>query len=166
MPRFPELNASLGETLDLPLPLPGGRVKEYSVPPLDAETWARFTALWTDLGSKDDEEEVDKATEEDYYRKALGVVYDELVSDKAAWAQIRRCGITAINWHLHGEERALEVWEGGAPKTPSTSETDELTETPAEGPSIPTPASESGTAPSRSRARASRGPTSSAAGSS
>lgn len=166
MPKFPELDASLGETLDLPLPLPGGGVTIYSVQPLDAETWARFTALWTNLGSKDDDEEVDKATEEDYYRKALGAVYDELVADKAAWAQIRRCGVTAINWHLHGADRALEVWEGGAPKTPSTSETDELTETPAEAPSTPRPASETGTTPSPSRARASRGQTSSDAGSS
>ena len=164
MPRFPELDASLGETLDLPVPLPSGQVKDYSVQPLDAETWARFTALWTDLGSKDDDEEVDKATEEDYYRKALGIVYEQLVADKAAWAQIRRCGVTAINWHLHGVERALEVWEGGAPKTPSTSETDELTETLAEAPSTPQPGSETGITPSR--ARASRGRTSSGAGSS
>ena len=164
MPRFPELEASLGEPLVLPVPLPGGQVKEYSVPPLDAETWARFSALWSGLADKDDEEQVDKKTEEDYFRKSLGPVYDELVADKAAWTLIRRCGMTAVTWHIHGEDRAIQVWMGGVPKSSSTSETDETTETPAEAPSTPSPASETGTTPTPTRARASRGQTSSTAG--
>jgi hypothetical protein len=166
MPRFPELDASLGETLDLPVPLRSGQVKEYKVLPLDAETWARFTAMWTAVADQDDDEEVDKKTEEDYFRKALGDVYDQLTADGVFWAQVRRCGLAAIAWHLHGEERAMAVWLGASPKAPSTSETSSLTETPAEDPSTPSPASETGTTPSPRRARASRGPTSSAAGSS
>jgi hypothetical protein len=165
MPRFPELDASLGETLDLPVPLPGGGIMTYSVQPLDAETWARFTAMWATVADQDDDEEVDKKTEEDYFRKALGDVYDQLVVDHAAWLQIRRCGLTAITWHLHGEERAMLVWLGQDPKALSTSETSETEETPAEDPSTPSPASETGTTPSPRR-RASRGRTSSPAGSS
>jgi hypothetical protein len=165
MPKFPELDASLGETLDLPVPLPSGQVKEYKVPALDAENWARFTALWSTVSGQDDDEEVDKRTEEDYFAKALGTVYDQLVADRAAWPQIRRCGVTAVNWHLHGEERAMAVWLGASPKAQSTSEMSETTETPAEDPSTPQPASETGTTPNPKRPR-SRGRTSSTGGSS
>lgn len=164
MPRFPELDASLGETLDLPVPLPSGQVKEYSVQPLDAKMWARFTAMWTTVADADDDEEVDKATEEDYFRKALGDVYDQLTADGVFWKQIRRCGLAAIAWHLHGEERAMEVWLGASPKAPSTSETSSMAETQAEDPSTPPPDSGTGTTPNPRR-RASRGPTSSSAGS-
>ncbi|WP_326637271.1 hypothetical protein OG884_26495 [Streptosporangium sp. NBC_01755] len=175
MPKFPELDASLGETLDLPVPLPkrgsrpAGQVKMYSVPPLDADTWTRFTARFTSLkdkalAAKDDDEEVaDDQSEAALHRQSLGAVYDELVADGAAWPQIRRCGLTALNWHIHGEERAMEVWAGGIPKRRSTSETDGTTETLAEAPSTPSPGSESGTTRSR-RDRASRGQTSSPAG--
>lgn len=169
MPRFPELDASLGETLDLPVPLPGGQVKIYNVQPLDADTWARFTARFTGIKDRaanatdDDEEVADDKSEAALHRQSLSAVYDELVADKAAWPQIRRCGLTALSWHIHGEERAMEVWAGGIPKRQSTSETDEPTETPAAGRSTPSPASASGTTRNR-KAPGSSGRTSSAAG--
>lgn len=167
MPKFPELDASLGETLDLPV---NGKV--YSVPPLDAETWARFSAQFTRLSDKaakaesDDEEVADDRNEATLYRRGLGPVYDELAKDGATWAQIRVCGKTALVWHLHGTEVAMKMWtEGGSPKPTSTSETTEPTETPAAAPSTPSPASESGTTRSR-KDRASNGRTSSRAGAS
>ncbi|MFC3980166.1 hypothetical protein ACFYY8_06245 [Streptosporangium sp. NPDC001559] len=160
MPRFPELDASLGETLDLPVPLPArgsrpaGQTKVYQVKPMDADTWARFTAHFTGVRDRaaaaqsDDEEILDDRSEAAFLRRSLGAVYDELVADGAAWPQIRRCGATALNWHLHGEERAMEVWQGGLPKLTSTSETTDE-ETPAAAPSTPSPASGSGTTRSR-----------------
>ncbi|MFI6814426.1 hypothetical protein ACIBG7_18590 [Nonomuraea sp. NPDC050328] len=159
MPKFPEMAASLGETLDLPVPLPNGRTKTYVIQPLDADTWARFASGMRALG--EDDEPVD---EEVIFRKALGdEIYDELAADGAAWVQIRRCGATAMQWHMHGEERALQVWEGGVPKRLSTSETDDQTETQEEGPSTPRRASGSGTTPNR-RTQGSRGSSSSGGG--
>lgn len=159
MPKFPEMAASLGETLDLPVPLPNGETKTYVIPPMDADSWARFAAGMRALG--EDDEVVDEAV---IFRKALGdEIYDQLVADGAAWVQIRRCGATAMQWHMHGEERALQVWEGGIPKRLSTSETDDPTETQEAGPSTPRPASESGTTPSP-KTRASRGSSSSSGG--
>ncbi|MFF0860897.1 hypothetical protein ACFYUV_03990 [Nonomuraea sp. NPDC003560] len=169
MPKFPELDASLGEPLELPVPLPAygdrpaGQVKVYYVPPVDGETWewlaARFAA-----GGGDDDEQVDDKSEKTIYLRCLSqAVYDQLWADKAGWEQIRRCGLTALSWHVQGEEQAMKVWVGGPPKKKSTSETDEPTETPAEDPSTPTPGSESGTTPSPRR-RASRGQTSSNGG--
>jgi hypothetical protein len=176
MPKFPELDASLGETLDLPVPLPArgsrpaGQVKTYSVPALDADTWARLASKFTGLRDKaaaaesDDEEIADDRSEAALYRQSLGTVYDELTSDGATWKQIRACGLTALTWHIHGTDAAMEIWaRGGVPKPRSTSTTDESTETPAEAPSTPPPASESGTTQSPRR-RASRGQTSSPAG--
>ncbi|MEV4245226.1 hypothetical protein AB0J63_17645 [Streptosporangium canum] len=169
MPKFPELDASLGETLDLPVPLPAGRVMTYSVLPLDADTWARLASRFTGLKDKaatandEDEEVADDKSEAALYRQSLGSVYDDLVSDGATWKQIRACGLTALTWHIHGTEAAMEIWaRGGVPKPRSTSTTDE-TETPAEAPSTPSPASASGTTPSR-RTRGSSGRTSSPAG--
>lgn len=159
MPKFPELEASLGETLDLPVPLPGGGITTYSIPPMTADSWARFASGMRALG--DDDEPVD---EEVIFRKALGDdVYDHLVADGATWTQIRRCGATAMQWHMHGEERAMQVWLGGLPKRASTSETDEPTETPAEAPSTPRRASANGTTRNR-KTPASRGKASSRAG--
>ncbi|GGS88529.1 hypothetical protein GCM10010176_035380 [Nonomuraea spiralis] len=159
MPKFPELNASLGESLELPVPLPRGQVKTYYVPPVDAETWEWLSARF----AAGDDEEVDDRSEKTIYQRCLGPVYDELYADKAGWEQVRRCGLTALSWHVQGEEAAMKVWVGGPPKRRSTSETDEPTETPAEDPSTPTPDSESGTTPSRRR-QASPGRTSSSGG--
>ncbi|MGW4469665.1 DUF7426 family protein [Nonomuraea sp. NPDC004354] len=161
MPRFPELDASLGETLDLPVPLPNGQVKTYSVPPVDAETW---TWLTTRFGAAGDDETVDDTSEMALYGHCLGPVLDQLKTDRAGLEQIRRCGLTALSWHVYGEEAALKIWEGGIPKRRSTSETAEPTEIPAEAPSTPSPGSESGTTPTPKRARGSRGRTSSTAG--
>ncbi|MFD0886768.1 hypothetical protein ACFQ08_19650 [Streptosporangium algeriense] len=170
MPRFPELDASLGETLDLPLRLPSGQMKTYVVQPVDAESWTWLTARFTGLSEKvatakdDGEEAVDDRGEAALYRRCLGPVYDELLADRAGWRQIRACGLTALAWHVHGEEAAQEVWErGGLPKSKSTSEMSDETGTPAEDPSTPSPASESGTTPNR-KGRASVGTTSSPAG--
>ncbi len=176
MPKFPELDASLGETLDLPVPLPArgsrpaGQVKVYSVPALDADTWARLAARFTGLKDKaaaaesDDEEVADDRSEAALYRRSLGPVYDELTSDGATWTQIRACGLTALTWHIHGTDAAMEIWaRGGVPKPRSTSTTDESTETPAEAPSTPPPVSGSGTTRSR-KAQGSSGRTSSPAG--
>lgn len=163
MPKFPELDASLGETLDLPVPLPSGQVKEYKVPPVDAETWAWITARFA-TGS--DDEEVDDTSEGTLYRRCLGdAVYDELWADHAGWDQIRRCGLTSLSWHVNGEETALKVWVGGVPKRPSTSETAEPTETSAEAPSTRRRASATGTTPTPKKPR-SPGRTSSTAGTS
>ncbi|MGW4411158.1 DUF7426 family protein [Nonomuraea sp. NPDC004702] len=163
MPRFPELDASLGESLDLPVPLPSGQVKTYSVPPVDAETWTWISKRFT---TSNDDDEVDDKSEMTLHKRCLGPVYDELVADKAVMDQIRRCGLTALAWHVQGEEQAMKVWVGGVPKRRSTSETDEPTETPAEDPSTQTPDSESGTTPTRIKAPGSRGRTSSNAGTS
>lgn len=160
MPKFPELSASLSETLDLPVPLPAGQVKTYRVPPVDAETWTWLTSKFV---SSSDDETVDDASETTLYRRCLGPVYDELVADRAVMEQIRRCGLTALSWHVYGEEGALRVWEGGIPKRRSTSATDQPAGTPAEAPSTPPPVSASGTTPTR-KTRASRGRTSSTAG--
>ncbi|MET7333271.1 hypothetical protein [Nonomuraea sp. NPDC005650] len=154
------MDASLGETLDLPVPLPSGQVKEYKVPPVDAETWTWLTVRF----NARDDEEVDDESETALWERCLGPVYEQLVADRAGWEQIRRCGLTALSWHVQGEEQAMKVWVGGVPKRSSTSETDEPTETPAEAPSTPTPDSETGTAPTPKRARGSRGRTSSNAG--
>ncbi|WP_165781083.1 DUF7426 family protein [Streptosporangium minutum] len=169
MPRFPELDASLGETLDLPVPLPVGGVMTYSVLPLDADTWTRLASRFTGIKDKalaaqdDDEEVADDKSEAALYRQSLGSVYDDLVSDGATWKQIRACGLTALTWHIHGTEAAMEIWaRGGIPKPRSTSTSDE-TETPAEGRSTPRPGSASGTTRSR-KAPASPGKTSSPAG--
>lgn len=161
MPKFPELDASLGEPLHLPVPLPAGQTKTYSVPPVDAETW---TWLSVRFNARDDEE-VDDAGETALWQRCLGPVYGQLVEDKASWEQIRRCGLTALAWHVQGEEHAMTVWVGGVPKRQSTSETSTPAETPEEGPSTPTPASETGTTPTRKR-RPSPGQTSSNAGTS
>jgi hypothetical protein len=161
MPKFPELDASLGESLDLPVPLPSGQTKTYSVPPVDAETW---TWLSVRFAARDDEE-VDDTGETTLWQRCLGPVYDQLVEDRAGWEQIRRCGLTALAWHVQGEEHAMKVWVGGIPKKRSTSETDGPTETPEEAPSTPTAGSETGTTPTRRR-RPSPGPTSSTAGTS
>ncbi|MFJ2029426.1 hypothetical protein [Streptosporangium sp. NPDC087985] len=170
MPKFPELDASLGETLDLPVPLPGGGTMTYSVQPLDADTWARLASRFTGLkdraaAAKDDDEEIaDDRSEAALYRQSLGSVYDDLISDGAAWKQIRACGLTALTWHVHGEEAAMEIWaRGGVPKPRSTSTTDEPAGTPAEDPSTPSPASATGTTRNPSR-RASPGKTSSRVG--
>ncbi|WP_187415138.1 hypothetical protein [Nonomuraea sp. PA05] len=160
MPRFPQLAASIGEPLYLPVPLPSGQVKEYAVPPADAETWTQLTTRFAASG---DDDVIDDPTEADLYRRWLGPVYDELEADGAAWEQIRRCGVTVFAWHVHGEEAALRVWEGGLPKPRSTSTTVE-TETPAEDRSTPQPASANGTTRSRKTA-GSRGRTSSTGGS-
>lgn len=171
MPKFPELDASLGETLDLPVRLPSGRSTIYSVPPADAENWARLASRFTGLAEKaaaaesDDEEVADDRSESALYRLSLGeAVYDQLVADGAGWRQIRACGLTALTWHIHGAEAAQDVWaRGGLPKTRSTSTTAEETGTPAADPSTLTPASGSGTTPHR-KGRASRGTSSSPAG--
>ncbi|MFE3449622.1 hypothetical protein ACFXJ8_11870 [Nonomuraea sp. NPDC059194] len=163
MPRFPELDASLGETLDLPVPLPAGQVKEYKVPPVDADTWTWLTARFA---ASSDDDVLDDETETGLYRRCLGPVYDQLKTDKAGWEQIRRCGLAALAWHVHGEQAALKVWEGGLPKQRSKSETGEPTETQAEAPSTPPPGSESGTTPTLRKAQGSRGRTSSTAGTS
>lgn len=170
MPKFPELDASLGETLDLPLRLPSGQTKTYVVQPTTAENWAKLAARFTGLQDRlaaaqnDDEEVADDRSELALYRLTLGAVFDELVTDGAAWRQIRAAGLTALSWHMHGPEAAEQTWrEGGLPKPRSTSETDATLETPAEDPSTNSPASESGTTRSR-RGRASGGTTSSPAG--
>ncbi|MER7206338.1 hypothetical protein ABT340_04665 [Streptosporangium sp. NPDC000239] len=170
MPKFPELDASLGETLDLPLRLPSGQMKICIVQPVDAKTWAKLAARFTGLRDRlaaaqsDDEEVADDRSELALYRLTLGTVFDELVADGAAWRQIRAAGLTALSWHMHGPEAAEQTWrEGGLPKPRSTSETSDETGTPAEGPSTPSPASESGTTPNR-KGQASAGTTSSPAG--
>ncbi|MGA5764475.1 DUF7426 family protein [Nonomuraea bangladeshensis] len=161
MPKFPELDASLGESLDLPVPLPSGQTKTYSVPPVDAETW-----LWLSVRfNARDDEEVDDDSETMLWQRCLGPVYKQLVEDKAGWEQIRRCGLTALSWHVQGEEQAMKVWVGGVPKRRSTSETAEPMETPAADQSTPTPVSESGITPNR-KTQESRGRTSSNGGTS
>ncbi|GHH67631.1 hypothetical protein GCM10017673_14950 [Streptosporangium violaceochromogenes] len=163
MPKFPELDASLGETLELPLRLPSGQAKTYVVQPVNAKDWAQLAARFTGIKDKirdaqaDDEEVVDDRSEAALHRMTLGPVYDELTADGAAWRQIRACGLTALAWHVHGDEAAQEVWErGGLPKPASASSEEGA----VEGPSTPTRASGSGTTRNR-RGQASPGRTSS-----
>ncbi|MEU4332328.1 DUF7426 family protein [Nonomuraea dietziae] len=166
MPKFPEVAQFLGETLDLPI---GGTV--YSVPPVDAKVGVRLVTRFTEVASKaeaaqdDDEEVADDLGEIALYQDTLGPVYAQLLADKVKWPMIKAAGLTALAWHLHGEEIALIVWErGGFPKRALTSEKKETPVIQGAVLSTPSPASESGTTPSRKRVRASRGRTSSPAG--
>jgi hypothetical protein len=165
MPKFPEVAAFLGETLDLPI---NGTV--YSIPAVDGETGVRLTARFTDAAEKTDagegDEEVDDLSEIQLYKECLGPVYAQLLANKVPWPMIKAAALTALAWHVHGEATALVVWErGGFPKRALTSEkTAEPTVIQGEVLSTPTPASESGTTPTPKRARRSRGATSSPAG--
>ncbi|MFD1940531.1 hypothetical protein ACFSKW_54660 [Nonomuraea mangrovi] len=161
MPKFPEVAAFLGETLDLPI---NGTV--YSVPPVDAETGVRLVSRFTEVASKADDEEVsDDLTEIALYQETLGPVYAQLLAAKVPWPMIKAAGLTALTWHLHGEDTALIVWErGGFPKRALTSTTAEPPVIQGEVLSTPSPDSESGTTPNPRKARTSRGRTSSPAG--
>lgn len=170
MPKFPELSASIGETLDLPVPLQTGQVKTYQVPPADGASFLWMVDTFTDLkittrDAADDVEVLDDVAEDILYQRALGPVYAEMLADRAAWEAIKAAGLTALAWHLHGPEVALAVWtRGGFPK-PSTSTTSEATEeTPAAAPSTRSRASATGT--TRKKTTASRGRTSSTGGAS
>lgn len=166
MPKFPEVAAFLGETLDLPI---GGQV--YCIPAVDGETGVRLVARFTDASAKadagDGDEEVDDISEIALYQECLGPVYAQLLAaPNVKWPMIKAAALTALAWHVHGEGVALAVWErGGFPKRALTST--ETTEPPViqgEVLSTPQPASESGTTPTPSKARRSRGRTSSTAG--
>jgi hypothetical protein len=165
MPRFPEVAAFLGETLDLPI---NGTV--YSVPPVDAETGVRLVTRFTEVSNRasaqdDDEEVADDLGEIALFKETLGPVYAQLVADRVPWPMIKAAGLTALTWHLHGEDVALVMWQhGGFPKRALTSKTTEPQVIQGAVLSTPSPDSESGTTPSPRKARASRGRTSSGAG--
>lgn len=165
MPKFPEVAAFLGETLDLPI---NGTV--FSIPAVDGETGVRLVARFTDAKAKadagDGDEELDEVSEIALYKETLGAAYAHLIAAKVPWPMIKAAALTALAWHIHGEDTALIVWErGGFPKRALTSEKTEPRVIPGAVLSTPIPDSESGTTPTPKKTRASRGRTSSPAGS-
>lgn len=162
MPRFEVVEQLPDEALVLSLRGRDGVVRDYTIEPVDAETWYRFSALGQVFEAarngyepaKADAEAVEKLTEElgamGLQRKSLGdEVVKAMLADGVSGPDFRRAYTTALVWHTAGgeTEKAMEVWNAGkapaskpTPTTVSTTTTDT-----AEAKRIPSPDSGTGT---------------------
>lgn len=116
---FKDLDELLDDTL--PLPIKG---KVYRVPGVDAE-WGlicqrmlsagvqAFHAAGTPDKPVPGAPVIEDGNEQDFYRRCLGPVYDELRADGISWEKIKFCGTTAFLWIAQGAELAEQYWNSG-----------------------------------------------------
>lgn len=119
---------ALGEFLDTTLTLPVNG-KEYVVPAPSAETGLLCQKLMqagvaAANGKEADLADLDDGEELDLYKRCLGSVHDELLTDKISWPVIKHCGVTAFLWIAADLDTATRYWEsGGNPEAQAPDQT-------------------------------------------